>query len=60
MYEICKLLIVRYIFFKNDSSTRMNISAILSTESAIKSLPINQIIRDLILFEQRRFTASMA
>jgi len=38
----------------------MNISAILSTESAIKSLPINQIIRDLILFEQRRFTASMA
>ena len=25
MNEICKLLIVRYIFFKNDSSTRMSI-----------------------------------
>ena len=25
MYEICKLLIIRYIFIKSDSSTRTNI-----------------------------------
>ena len=25
MYEVCKLLIIKYIFAKNDSSTRMSI-----------------------------------
>lgn len=25
MYEVCKLLIIKYIFAKNDSSTRTNI-----------------------------------
>lgn len=26
MYEVCKLLIIKYIFAKNDSSTKMNIN----------------------------------
>ncbi len=33
MYEICKLLIVRYIFFKNDSSMRTSINRFPESDS---------------------------